>query len=97
MPLDKCPFLSDGAVSRPVLHIKIINSSTGLGVRTYGLIDTGADECAVPASFAAMLGHNLQAGVTRKINTGNGETTAYSHTTKFEIYHPVTDKLNICN
>jgi predicted aspartyl protease len=55
-----------------------------------GLIDTGADECAIPASYAPILGHNLQAGQTKYIETGNGETAAYSHVTEFEIHHPET-------
>lgn len=94
MPLDHSPFTQfDGAISRPVLHIKIINPHTNKSLRTYGIIDTGADECSVPAKFASILGHNLQAGPTHKVGTGNGETIAYKHTTKFEIYHPETDKL----
>jgi len=51
----------------------------------FALIDTGADECAFPASFASLLGHNLQTGQQRKISTGNGITIAYSHTTRIEI------------
>jgi len=35
-------------------------------IKVYGLIDTGADECAFPASFATLLGHNLQAGQVKK-------------------------------
>ena len=35
-------------------------------------------------------GHNLQAGPTKLISTGNGETIAFAHTTKFEIYHPLS-------
>lgn len=54
-------------------------------MKVLALIDTGADECALPASFAAMLGHNLQAGNAKKISTGNGITTAYGHTTRIRI------------
>jgi len=39
------------------------------------------------------LGHNLQAGTTKIIGTGNGETIAFAHTTKFEIYYPFSFKL----
>jgi hypothetical protein len=46
------------------------------------LIDTGADECALPASYAAILGHDLAAGKSKEIRTGNGITTAYSHTSR---------------
>ena len=45
----------------------------------------GADGCAFPASFASVLGHNLQAGRLRRISTGNGITVAYSHTTRLAI------------
>jgi hypothetical protein len=94
MPLKDCPFTEcSGAIYRPILHIRLVNPHTGIGTRTYGIIDTGADECAVPASFAQLIGHNLQAGSTKSINTGNGVTIAYTHTTKFEIYHPRTGNL----
>lgn len=73
---------------RPILAVKIINPSTEKNYKTFGIIDTGADECAIPAACASLLGHNLQAGETKIINTGNGKTVAYAHTTKFEIYHP---------
>ena len=49
------------------------------------LIDTGADECAIPASYAPLLGHDLMAGKAKQVNTGNGLTTAYSHTTTIEV------------
>jgi hypothetical protein len=94
MPLSNCPFtLFNNLVYRPVLLVKIINPHTGKNLKTIGLIDTGADECAIPATFAPLLGHNLQDGKTKTIDTGNGETIAYSHTTRFEIYHPVSGEL----
>lgn len=43
------------------------------------------DECCLPASYAGFLGHNLTAGTAKKINTGNGLTTAYGHTCTVEI------------
>jgi hypothetical protein len=91
MPLTDCPFIvwADG-IYRPTLQIRIINPHTGLSQRTYGLIDTGADECAVPASYANLLGHDLQAGRQKTVSTGNGETIAYAHTTRFEIFDPST-------
>jgi hypothetical protein len=52
------------------------------------LIDTDATECAIPASIAQMLGHNLTMGEPKNINTGNGEAQAYRHTTSITIYHP---------
>lgn len=90
MPLTDCPFAQYDGIYRPTLQIRIINPDTGLSQRTYGIIDTGADECAVPASYAKLLGHNLQAGGEKKVLTGNGQTIAYTHTTKFEIFNPAT-------
>ncbi|MBF0557251.1 MAG: hypothetical protein HQL08_00570 [Nitrospirae bacterium] len=91
MPIKDCPFTDCGNnIYRPLLPIKVINPHTGKGYRTFGLIDTGADDCAVPASYARVLGHDLQAGQSKVISTGNGETLAYAHTTKFEVYHPET-------
>jgi predicted aspartyl protease len=62
--------------------VTIINPETHKEIRVSALIDTGADECAIPASFAPLLGHNLQAGQLKRISTGHGITIAYSHTTR---------------
>ncbi len=87
MPVRDYPFsvVSPGDIARPYLPVTIINPDTGKELRVYALIDTGADECAFPASFASVLGHNLQAGQLRRISTGNGITVAYSHTTRLAI------------
>ena len=77
MPFSK---LSSQDIPRPWLPVIIINPMTGKEIKILGLIDTGADECAMPASYANMLGHNLQLGSRKEINTGNGLTSAYSHT-----------------
>jgi len=95
MPISNCPFkkLYDNDIDRAILPIQIINPHTDLFVDTFGIIDTGADECAVPASIALPLGHKLLAGSIREIKTGNGITKAYSHTTIFKIFHPESYKL----
>ncbi len=82
MDVINSPFLrfSPDDLPRPWLPITIKNPHTGQAVNMYGLIDTGADDCAVPAFYAPMIGHNLQAGNQKTINTGNGATTAYAHT-----------------
>ena len=67
-------------IARPWLNVVIINPHTGRRVKVLGLIDTGADECALPASFAVLLGHDLQVGYSKEVGTGNGRTVAYSHT-----------------
>ncbi|MBM3249080.1 MAG: hypothetical protein FJZ10_06670 [Candidatus Omnitrophica bacterium] len=71
--------------ARPWLPITIINPHTNKSIKIFGLIDTGADECALPAQYAVLLGHNLQAGFPKEINTGNGKTFAYSHTVHIEV------------
>jgi len=77
--------LSPNDIPRLWLAVTIINPHTKRRVKVLGLIDTGADECALPARYAAILGHNLEAGTVKEINTGNGTTIAYSHTVKIEI------------
>ena len=78
--------LSPSDLPRPWLQVTIINPYSGREVNVLGLIDTGADECALPAAYANILGHNLQSGRSKKIRTGNGITTAYSHTSRLKIY-----------
>lgn len=87
MPVRNYPFsvIRPGDISRPYLPVRIVNPDTQKQLKVYALIDTGADECAFPASFAPLLGHNLQAGQPKKISTGNGITTAYSHNTRIVI------------
>ena len=87
MPVRNYPFsiIRPGDIARPYLPLTILNPDTDKQMKVYGLIDTGADECAFPASFAPLLGHNLQAGQSKKISTGNGITMAYGHITRIEI------------
>ena len=80
-------------IPRPWLPTIITNPHTGQSINVYGLIDTGADECAIPAGYAPLIGHNLQAGKQTTINTGNGPTTAYTHTLNLKI----CDKIEIDN
>lgn len=58
MELSNIPFtkLSSDDISRPWLPVTIINHHSNKKVKVLGLIDTGADECALPASYAAILG-----------------------------------------
>ena len=87
MSLLNVPFIifSPDDTPRPWLPITVINPHRNKKIKLYGLIDTGADECALPASYAVLLGHDLQAGYSKEINTGNGKTLAYSHTVRIEI------------
>jgi predicted aspartyl protease len=87
MPVITFPFtvISPGDVARPYLPTTIVNPDTAKTVDVYALIDTGADECALPASFAPVLGHDLEKGITKRINTGNGITYAFSHRTQIVV------------
>ena len=87
MPIRNYPFsiIRPGDIARPYLPVTIINPDTNKQVSVYALIDTGADECAFPASFAPIIGHNLQAGQPKRVSTGNGITIAYGHTTRISI------------
>lgn len=87
MNLRNIPFtkVSPDDILRPWLPIVIINPHTNKRIKVFGLIDTGADECALPAQYAILLGHNLQKGYPKEVNTGNGKTLAYSHTVSIEI------------
>jgi len=87
MAIRNYPFsiIRPGDISRPYLPITILNPDTNMEIKVYALVDTGADECAFPASFAPLLGHNLQAGQMKRVHTGNGITIAYSHTSRIII------------
>ena len=87
MDLINIPFTKFGPddIPRPWLPITVINPHTNKKIKLYGLIDTGADECALPAQYAVLLGHNLQLGYPKEINTENGKTLAYFHTVRIEI------------
>jgi predicted aspartyl protease len=81
------PFVSfkRGDPPRPYVPILVSNPQTGNELEVFALIDTGADECAFPASFADYLGHTLTSGTEKHIQTGNGVTLAYGHTSVISI------------
>jgi predicted aspartyl protease len=82
-------------IARPYLPITIFNQEKNKEINVYALIDTGADECALPASLASLLGHNLKSGYKKKINTGNGLTVAYSHSIRIKVFDFTTDEVLI--
>jgi hypothetical protein len=89
MPIRNCPIITfDGDNKAILLPIKILNPYSGRLIKTFGLIDTGASDCAIPAFLATMLGHDLIKGITKQTSTGNGLATAYRHTSTIIIYHP---------
>jgi hypothetical protein len=91
MPIIDFPFLkmSPNSIRRPMLFIKITNPHTGQKIDTAGIIDTGADACAVPAVYADMLGYSVKDGIPKPVGTGGGLTTAYTHTCRIDIYNTI--------
>jgi predicted aspartyl protease len=88
MPITNYPFtaVNKTSIARAMLPIVIHNPHNGKKMQTWGLIDTGADDCSLPAQFASVLGHDLIKGNVTEINTGNGKTNAYAHTTCIDIF-----------
>ncbi len=98
MPIRDYPFtsFSKDAPPRPLLPIRITNPDTEISLDTFALIQSSADRSAIPAEYAAILGHNLTRGQSRKISTGNGTTLAYSHTSTISLFDlPALDKQNL--
>lgn len=95
MPINNFPLIthSDGR-AQAYLRIRITNPHKGRNYLNYGLVDTGADECVIPAAYAPLLGHDLHAANSSKeIITGSGVTIVYPHTTKIDILHPITGEI----
>lgn len=84
-----------GDIARPYLPITIINPENEKRLNVFALVDTGADECALPASFSPPLGHNLQSGYQKKISTGNGITIAYGHTINIAAFNFTAENIVI--
>ncbi len=96
MPITKYPFtiLTPGSPPRPMLPICIHNTVTGKLFRTWGLIDTGADDCAIPAGLAVPLGHTLDKGTPSTIGTAGGMATVYAHATRIDILS-INDRVTV--
>ena len=77
---------ADKDTCRAYIKIELVNPHSGLKFKTNGIIDTGADKCAIPASLAKELGHDLCAGNERTITTVNGPTEVYEHTTSINVF-----------
>jgi len=73
------------SLARPYLKVRYINPRASMNTLAWALIDTGADNCVLPASYAEILGHNLEAGEKTIIGGVSGENVAYKHTMKIEI------------
>ncbi len=72
-------------IGRPMLYVRYLNPHSGKELKTWAMIDTGADDCAIPAGYAEILDHDLHAGAEHHVTTGNGATVGYKHTMQIEI------------
>jgi hypothetical protein len=91
MPVHDCPLtINEGDSLVAYLPVTIINPHTGKSYKTQGIIDTGADTCALPFGVAEILGHVLESGTETKVITCNGEAKGWSHTTIISVHHPDT-------
>ena len=72
-----------------MLPIKLVNANDPKrSVMTWGVIDTGADECAVPHEFAPIIGHIWTAGEETTIRSGCGIQVGFIHMSTIKIYKP---------
>jgi len=82
---------SNYSIPKPALPIIIINPDNGFEVRTWGLIDTGADASAIPEFTAITLGHNICA-VKAEMHVGvGGSVKAYHHKCRIDILASTPD------
>lgn len=97
MDIINVPFtiIRAGDIPRPILPLILKNPTNGQQLRTYGLIDTGADDCAFPAGYAIMTGHEYLLGTVKEVGTGNGKTIAYAHTICLEVFNYKIDNILI--
>lgn len=85
MPIRNFPILVENGQHRAWLPVKITNPELNLHMTVFGLVDTGADKCAIPAKFARSLGHNLRKGTPDRSVGAGGSTKSYWHKTKIDI------------
>ncbi len=81
------PFIEMGEsiILRPIIPIVIENPDTGIILRTYGLLDTGADTTLINAEFGELLGHNIEKGQESDITGLAEQKLCYEHKTIINI------------
>jgi hypothetical protein len=81
------------SIARPLIPIALKNPKTADSFLTYGIIDTGADICAIPADFAKILNCNLNSNKMKKVLTANGEANVLSYPIEINIYRDQSDHI----
>lgn len=81
MPIHNFPFIRltrEHKRTKPRLAIKITNRKNGKSIRTFGLIDTGADKSSFPEGLGKALDVELKEEDARQVNTAGGPATVYA-------------------
>lgn len=97
MPVKNQPFRAfrPGDQPRPLLYVRYRNLVNNSHLQSWALIDTGADDCVLPAAFAPILGFNLEEGDRFPIVGVSGHAIAYRHPIVIEIPGFTTEELMI--
>ena len=72
------PFPSGDTIERPMLRLKLVNAQQRLSC--YAMVDSGADYCAFPLSFARIIGlDTLKLPSSTTMGVGGNSTTFYAN------------------
>lgn len=88
MPISNYPFQQKGnfPLRSPILPIRIVNPSNGFEYKTWGLIDTGAFESAIPEHIAKTLGHDIRSVQPVSGFGASGDFDVYPHKFRIDIF-----------
>ena len=83
------PFPGGQTAHRPLLILRVIASETGKHLSCIGCVDTGADHCIFPLSFASVLG--LDPLTLKKQMTGGvGSTANVTYYAEVDVQIPMS-------
>ena len=68
-----------------MLRIVLTNPENKMDYSCHAIIDTGASDCVFPDSAAYILGHVLEKGLKREVETARGKATAWAHKVCMEV------------
>jgi len=96
MPIRNCPIIQfDKRDLYVKLPITIINPQNQKTYNTYGIIDTGATKCVIPAAIIGILGFDTTNCKDVSVMTGSGQSIAHCLITSMIIRHPINPDKNI--
>ena len=87
--------ITPGDKARPLVPVQIVNPKNGKTLRTYALINTGADQTVIPAEFAQILDIVIDETTSKQeIQTANGIQIATSFKLILELFNTEGEKLH---